>query len=363
MGTETIVGRALEIRQERTTHPRPRTPDAELGFGRVFTDHMFVMDYDEESGWRDPRVVPHATLGLDPAAAVFHYGQAMFEGLKAFRQRDGCVSLFRADRHARRMQEGSARLCMQIPEAEIIHEAMRVLVGIERDWVPTLHGTALYIRPTLVATEPFLGVRPSRRYVFFIILSPVGPYYPGGLKPLRIWVEDSYVRAARGGLGAVKAGANYAASLLAAQEAQKRGYSQVLWLDAGGRGQLEEMGVMNLFVLIGDELVTPPLGGTILAGVTRDCILTMAGDLGVRASERALTIDELCAAHADGSLREVFGCGTAAVIAPVAELGYRDRQLTIGHGGVGAVARKLYDAITAIQYGAVADERGWVERI
>ncbi len=345
-----------------TLQPRKGRPaDDALGFGRVFTDHMFVMDYDAASGWHAPRVVPYGPLDLDPAAGVFHYGQAMFEGCKAFRGRDGEVRLFRAARHARRLHDGAGRLCMPAPPPEMVHAAIKELVAIERDWVPATRGTALYIRPTLIASEPFLGVRPAAAYTFFIILSPVGPYYAGGLKPVRIWIEPRMVRAAPGGLGAVKAGANYAAGMLAAQEAQKRGYAQVLWLDAVEHRHLEEMGVMNLMLLIDGDLVTPPLHGTILDGVTRDSVMTLARDWGVPVRERPVTLDELVAAYQGGKLQEVFGCGTAAIIAPVSELGWAGGTIVCGGGGVGPMARRLREAITAIQYGDEADPHGWIE--
>lgn len=348
----------IEVRA--TSHPRPHTPETDLGFGRVFTDHMFVMEYSRDAGWHDPRIQPYGTLAMDPAAGVFHYGQAMFEGAKAFRAADGRVLLFRPDRHCHRMSEGARRLCMPSVDPGFMQYAITELIKRDRDWVPSTPGTSLYIRPTLIASEPFLGVRPADRYLFYVILSPVGAYYSEGLAPVKIWIEQHFVRAAQGGLGAVKAGANYAASLMAADEAKKRGYSQVLWLDANEHKYLEEVGVMNLFVMIGDELVTPALEGSILAGVTRDSVLTLAREWGMKVSERRISLDELLAAQKDGSLREVFGCGTASVISPVGELAWDGQRLPIHNGGIGPIARKLFDTISQIQRGILPDRRGWV---
>jgi len=343
-----------------TTHPRPHAPESELGFGRIFTDHMFMMEHSNEKGWHNPRIEPYGSLTLDPAAAVFHYGQAMFEGFKAFRTADGRVLLFRPDRHCHRMSEGAKRLCMPSMDPGFMQHAVTELVKRDRAWVPSSPGTSLYIRPTMIADEPFLGVRPSGKYLFFVILSPVGAYYAEGIAPVKIWVERDFVRAAHGGLGAVKAGANYAASLLAADEAKKRGYSQVLWLDAHDHRYLEEVGVMNLFVLIGDELVTPALEGSILSGVTRDSVITLSREWGMKVSERRVSIDELVEAQKQGRLREVFGCGTASVISPVGELAWDGTRMSINEGRIGPVAQKLYDTISQIQRGVLADRHGWV---
>jgi branched-chain amino acid aminotransferase len=320
---------------------------------------MFLANYDPERGWHDARVVPHGPITLDPAAAVFHYGQAMFEGLKAFRGGDGQVRLFRADAHCDRLAAGAGRVCMPVVPPELMLAGLHALVDADRDWVPTSPGTSLYLRPTVIGTEGFLGVRPSQRHTLFVISSPVGAYYAEGMNPLRIWVEGRYVRACRGGLGAVKAGANYAASLVAAEEAKKQGYAQVLWLDAHHHRELEEVGTMNVFVRIGDEIITPPLSGSILAGITRDCALTLLRGWGIKTTERAITIEEVAESHLAGKLLEVFGTGTAAVICPVGELGWKDSRLVIGGGGVGEMASRLYSAITAIQYGLGPDIHGW----
>jgi branched-chain amino acid aminotransferase len=342
---------------------KERPDEAELAFGRVFTEHMAIVDYEVEQGWFDPRIVPYGPLTFDPAAAVLHYGQELFDGLKAFRGADGQVRVFRLDRHAKRMHDGGARLCMPAIDEALFREAVLGLVRADRDWVPTAPGTSLYIRPAMVATEPFLGVRPSKRYLFFVIASPVGGYGGQVFTPARIWIEDKYVRAAVGGLGGVKSGANYVASLLAAEEAKARGYSQVLWTDASNHRYFEEVGTMNLVVRIGDEFVTPPIGGSILSGVTRDSVIALLRGWGLAVSERPIAIDEVLAAHRNGALREVFGCGTAAVITPVGELGWRGEKLVINGGQAGEVARKLYDAVTDIQYGRAADTYGWMTTV
>jgi len=358
-----MSGERRELQIQLGPRRARRVADADLGFGQLFTHHMLVMDHEASKGWQRPRIVPFGPLSLDPSASVFHYGQAMFDGLKAFRWRDGSVHLFRSDRHCRRMADAAPRLCMPAPDPALLQRALKALIQIDRDWVPSSVGSALYIRPVLIGSGAGLGVRPSDRYTLYVILSPVGPYYPEGFKPVRIWVEERYVRAAPGGTGAVKAGGNYGASLVAAEEARRRGYAQVLWLDAHKRRALEEVGVMNLFVRIGDELATPPLEGTILAGVTRDSVLTLLSDWGVPARERAITIDELLEADRAGTLREVFGCGTAAVITPISELGMSAGNLKVGGGQVGEMAQRLYDTITGIQYGLREDQHHWMQPV
>jgi branched-chain amino acid aminotransferase len=350
---------APSIRIDKTTSPRPRPAAADLGFGKHFTDHVFFMDWTAGRGWHDPRVAPYAPIALDPAAAALHYGQEMFEGLKAFRMASGDLHLFRLDAHVARMGRGAPRLCMPAPDPELMAAGIREVVRVDRDWVPSEPGTALYIRPTLIATEAFLGVRPSNKYLFFVILSPVGSYYGGGMRPVKIWIERGQTRAAPGGLGGVKAAANYAASLSAAIGAKERGYEQVLWLDAKNHEHLEEVGTMNLFVRIGDELATAPLGDTILAGVTRDCVLTLAREMGITVRERPISVRELVEASDKGTLREVFGTGTAAVISPVGELAFEGAKISVNDGKIGEVAQRLYDAITGIQAGTAPDPHGW----
>ncbi|MCI0574251.1 MAG: branched-chain amino acid aminotransferase [Myxococcaceae bacterium] len=351
----------IEVQRAETLKPRPS--EENLGFGRYFSDHLFRMDYTAERGWHSPRIVPYGPLGVDPAAAVFHYAQAVFDGAKAFRGQDGQVRVFRLTDHCRRLNASAARLCMPTLQQEHLEQSLVELIRVEKSWVPSAPGTALYLRPTIVATEGFLGVRPAERYTYFCIVSPVGSYFAGGQQPVSIWVEEQYTRAAPGGLGAAKAGANYAASLTAAVEAKKRGFAQVLWLDALEHRYIEEVGTMNLFVRIGDEVITPPLDGSFLPGITRESALALLRHWGVRVSERKLSIDELREAHARGELKEVFGTGTAAVISPVGSMGFKDGTLTIGDGKVGEVSQRLYGAITGIQYGTAPDTFGWMTRV
>ena len=347
------------IRISRATTKKPKPKDSELTFGTVFTDHMFVLDFQEEKGWYDPRVEPYGPFPLDPAAAVLHYAQAVFDGLKAFRGRDGQVRLFRPQKHVERLIQSSQRLCIPPLDPDLALKSLVTLVGIEKDWVPSTVGTSLYVRPTIIASEPFLGVRPAKSYIYYVILSPVGAYYPEGINPVKILVVDKYVRAVEGGVGAAKTGVNYAASLYAAEEAKHAGFTQVLWLDGRERKYIDEVGTMNIMIKIGDEIVTPPLSGTILAGVTRDSALTLMRDWGLRVSERPVTIDEVAAAARKGTLEEVWGTGTAAVISPVGELAYKGERLVINGGRIGTLTQKLYDAIVGIQYGTAPDTRGW----
>lgn len=343
----------------RTSSPRPRPAEDALGFGKHFADHMLVVDYTEGLGWTDARIVPYGALSLDPAASVLHYGQAMFEGLKAYRQGDGRIALFRPDRNAHRMASGAGRLSIPAIDEQLFVQGIAQLVSVDADWVPSAPGTALYIRPTIIATEPFLGVRASKTYTFFVITGPVGAYYAGGLKPVRIWVEKERVRAVKGGIGAAKAAANYVASLQVAEEARARGCDQVLWLDAIQHEYVEEVGTMNLCLVIDGTLVTPPLGGSILPGITRETVLTIARDWGMPVEERLVSITEVREAHASGRLQEVFGVGTAAVVSVVGTLASEQGDMVINGGNPGPVANRLYDAITRIQYGLDPDPRGW----
>lgn len=355
---------SLTIRTTKTTSPKARVKDSELGFGKYFSDHILSVDYERSKGWHDARVEPYGAISLDPAAGVLHYGQAMFEGLKAFRQGDGSIALYRVGAHAKRMQRGAERLCMPSLEETDFVDCMRAYVAAEESWVPSSPGTALYLRPTLIATEAFLGVRPSNRYLFFTIASPVGSYYGGdSLKPVKIWVEKDYVRAARGGLGATKAGANYVASLYAAVQAKNAGFDQVLWLDAKEHAFVEEVGTMNLFVVIDGTIITPKLSDSILAGVTRDSILTLAKEWGLKTEERAVGFNEIKDAAKKGTLQEVFGSGTAAVVSPVAELSMTDDRIVINDGRPGATSMRLYEEITGIQRGSKPDRHGWLTKI
>jgi len=343
---------------------RKAKPDEHaLGFGRYFSDHMFTMVYEESKGWHDPAISPYKNFSLDPAAMALHYGQAIFEGMKAYRREDGTINLFRPLDNFARMNRSAERMCMPALPLEEVFKGLCKLIEIEKAWVPKLHGASLYIRPTMIATEPGLGVRPAKQYLFFIILTPVGAYYPEGFDPVKIFVTDKYVRAVPGGVGNVKTAGNYAASIMAAVEAQQQGYTQVLWLDAVERRFVEEVGTMNIFFAINGEVITPPLGGSILPGITRDSVLTLIRDWGYSVAERKISIDEVLAASEDGSLSEVFGTGTAAVISPVGSLFYKGKEYAINSGRTGDLAQRLFDELTALQYGERDDLHGWLAHI
>ncbi|MBQ4650983.1 MAG: branched-chain amino acid aminotransferase [Firmicutes bacterium] len=348
----------LDIKITKTTNPKAK-PEGPLGFGKVFTDHMFIMNYTKGIGWHDPRIVPYQDLTLSPACMVFHYGQEMFEGLKAYKGEDGKSYLFRPDMNGKRTNSTNDRLCIpQIPVEDFV-QAVKAVVKVDEDWIPTEPGTSLYIRPFIIATEPFLGVDVSDTFLFMIILSPSGAYYAEGLKPVGIWIEDDYVRAVKGGMGYAKTGGNYAASLAAQVKAHDGGYSQVLWLDGVERKYIEEVGAMNIFFKIDGKIVTPELNGSILPGITRDSVLTIARDWGLPVEERKISVDELIEAQKSGKLEEVFGSGTAAVISPVGKLRYKDDVMTIGDGNIGEISQKLYDTVTGIQLGKLEDKFGW----
>ncbi len=350
----------LDIKITKTTCPKEKPSDeSKLGFGKIFTDHMFIMNYTEGQGWHDARIVPYENISLSPAAMVFHYGQEMFEGLKAYRGSNGEPRLFRPDMNAKRTNATNERLCIpQLPEEDFV-EAVKALVAVDADWIPKAAGTSLYIRPFIIATDDFLGVAPSKTYMFIVILSPSGAYYASGLAPVGIWIEDDYVRAVRGGIGFAKTGGNYAASLAAQVKAHDGGYSQVLWLDGVERKYIEEVGAMNIFFKIDGKVVTPALSGSILPGITRNSVITLCKNWGYEVEERKISVDELIEAQNTGKLEEVFGTGTAAVISPVGTLRYKDDVMTIGDGSIGELSQKLYDTVTGIQNGTVADEFGW----
>lgn len=351
-----------DIAITRTTSPKQTPPDESLSFGKVFTDHMFLMNYEEGKGWHNPRIEPYHSFTLDPATSVLHYGQGIFDGLKAFRGPDGQVRIFRANDHAKRLNRSAHYVCIPELDSDLVAESFRALVDVDQRWVPSKPGTALYIRPTVIATEEFLGVHPSHSYLYYVILCPVGAYYKEGMNPVSIVASDQHVRAIKGGLGAAKTMANYAASLYAQQEAMQAGFTQVLWLDAQEHKYLDEVGTMNIMMRIGDEVVTPPLNGAILAGITRDSVLTLLRDWGLRVSERPVSIDEVIAAAKAGTL-EMWGTGTAAVISPVGELGYKGERYVINGGQTGELTRKLYDTIVGIQYGTGNDQHGWSQPI
>lgn len=353
-----------EIRVERSRHPKPKPADeGSLPFGRIFTDHMLIMDYKTGRGWHDPRIVPYGPIPMDPASTCLHYGQLIFEGLKAYRAPDGRVVMFRPDRNMERMNGSCARMCIPPIDAPAAVEAIAKLVSQERDWIPSAAGTSLYIRPFIVATSAFLGVHPADDYLFMTILSPVGPYYKGGLTPVRIYVEDRYVRAVRGGTGSAKCAGNYAASMRSQVEAEEAGYAQVLWLDGVERKYVEEVGAMNVFFVLGDEIVTPALNGSILPGITRDSAIQVLRGWGLKVSERQLPIGELVEAHKRGSFKEAFGAGTAAVVSPIGELKYGDTVMTLSGGRIGEISQRLYDEITGIQRCEREDKYGWVYEV
>ncbi|MGH7058189.1 MAG: branched-chain amino acid aminotransferase [Acetobacteraceae bacterium] len=342
----------------RTDGERPVPADATAHFGTTFSDYMFRMDYDAEGGWHDPRIEPFGKLGLLPSTAMLHYGQAVFDGLKGFYGEDGVIRLFRPDAHAKRLTRSAERLCIPPVPENWVRESFLRLVDIDRRWVPQQRGTAIYIRPTIIASEPAIGLHPAHSFAYFVILSPVGAYYESE-KPVSIIATDEFVRAAPGGLGAAKTPANYAASLLAGERAKEKNFTQVLWLDAVERRWVEEVGTMNIMARIGEEVVTPPLGGTILAGVTRDSALALMRSWGLKVAERPIAIDALIGAAKEGSLTEVWGTGTAAVISPVGEIGWRGERVRVGDGKRGRVTARLYDALTAIQYASAPDPFGW----
>ena len=350
----------LDIRIEKTKNPKQIPgPENPLTFGTIFTDHMFVMDYEEGKGWIDPRIVPYGPFSLDPSCMVFHYGQEMFEGLKAYKAKDGRTLLFRPDKNLERANNSNKRLCIPQLNKEDFLQALNDLVKVEEKWIPTKPGTSLYIRPFVIATDPFLGVRPSHKYIFCIILSPVGAYYPEGLNPVKIWIEDDYVRAVRGGIGEAKTGGNYVASMAAQVKAHDEGYSQVLWLDGVERKYIEEVGAMNIFFKINGTVVTPKLNGSILPGITRNSCIELCKSWGIPVEERKVSVDELVEAADKGTLEEVWGSGTAAVISPVGHLRYESKVFQIGDGGIGKLSQKLYDTVTGIQLGEIEGPAGW----
>ena len=349
----------MEIKITRNPNPAQKPADDKLGFGTIFTDHMFLMDYDETNGWHDARIVPYGPLVLSPAANIFHYGACVFEGLKAYRRADGKVQLFRPDQNAKRLVDSAERLGMpQVPEEDFL-QAVMTLVDLDRDWVPSSPGTSLYIRPYILGTDPNLGVHGVHEAIFVVILSPSGSYFTDGLKPVRIMLETEDVRAVRGGTGYCKCGGNYAASNRAGDKAAELGFSQVLWLDGVERKYVEEVGAMNVMFKIDGKVVTPALTGSILPGVTRDSIIAMLKDKGHEVEERLLAMDELAEACDKGTLEEAWGTGTAAVVSPIGELSYNGKSYIVNNNEIGALSQELYDELTGIQWGTKPDRFGW----
>ena len=353
----------MEIRIEQTSDSKLKDFDFEsLGFGEVFSDHMFTLQYSDGC-WNSPRILPFGTIQVSPSICTLHYGQAVFEGLKAFYTKDGAISLFRPERYHERFNRSCGRLCIPSLDWESFQEALKQLISLDRGWVPKKRGYSLYIRPFVFATDNFLGVHVSNTYLFMIITSPVGAYYKEGMNPVRLITSGEYARAVKGGVGAAKTPANYAASLLPAEEAKKKGFTQVLWLDGCENRWVEEVGTMNIFFVIDKELVTPPLEGSILGGITRETVIELARAWDVRVNERRISIDEVIGESKKGKLTEIFGTGTAAVISPVGWVQHNEELVTINHGKTGSFSQRLYDEITAIQYGEKPDKFGWCYRI
>ena len=354
----------MEIKVElaKTLKQKP-TDESKLGFGSIFTDHMFVMPYDEGQGWHDPKIIPYGPIALEPSAMCLHYGQEVFEGMKAYRTASGDIRLFRPDKNMARLNSSNDRLCIPLIDEAFAVRAVKELVGIDKDWVPHQAGTSLYIRPFIIAIDPHVGVHPAKHLLFIIILSPVGAYYPQGLDPVDIYVENQYVRAVRGGMGFVKTAGNYAASLKAQEEAEKQNYTQVLWLDGVERKYIEEVGTMNVFFVIDGEVVTPSLDGSTLPGITRMSSIELMRSWGMQVTERKLSIEEVYEAAQNGKLDEAFGTGTAAVISPIGSLKWGENMMHINGGKIGPISQRLYDELTGIQFGTRPDTMGWTTSI
>ena len=352
-----------EIKIQRATTLKPKPDFKTLGFGKVFSDHMFLMNYTAGQGWHDPRIVPYGPFTLEPSAMVFHYAQEVFEGLKAYRTADGRIQLFRPIDNARRLNDSCERLCIPAIDENLFVEAVKTLVAVDREWVPDQPGTSLYIRPFIIATDASLGVHASHTYLFCIITGPVGAYYAEGINPVRIYVEDDDVRAVKGGTGYTKCGGNYAASIRAGERAEKQGYAQVLWLDGVHRKYIEEVGSMNVMFKVGGKIITPQLTGSVLPGITRRSCLELLRDWGYAVEERLITAQELFDAADSGKLEEAWGTGTAAVISPIGEMGWEDQHVVVNGGEIGSLTHKLYDTLVGIQWGTEPDPYGWTIRL
>ncbi|MBQ7653796.1 MAG: branched-chain amino acid aminotransferase [Clostridia bacterium] len=353
----------MQIKITKTSTPKEKPFGKELGFGKIFTDHMFHMKYSREKGWYDAEIIPFGYLSIHPASTVLHYGSEIFEGLKAYRTKSGDVQLFRPIENIRRMNNSADRLCLpQIPEEDAL-EIYKTFVAFEKDWTPYDEGTSLYLRPFMFGNDESLGVHAVHNADFYIIASPVGSYYKEGINPVKIMIEDEDVRAVRGGTGYAKCGGNYAASNRAGERAEQKGYSQVLWLDGVERKYIEEVGAMNVMFKINGEIVTPALTGSILPGITRKSCLELLKNEGYKVSERLLSVEELTNAMKEGTLEEAWGCGTAAVVSPIGELCYKDMKYTVNGGKIGEVTQKLYDTLTGIQWGKIEDKYGWTVKL
>ncbi|GIN84511.1 branched-chain-amino-acid aminotransferase 2 [Heyndrickxia sporothermodurans] len=353
-----------ELIKTTLTHSKKEIPNSsQLEFGRCFTDHMFIMDYIDGKGWHDPRIVPYQPISLDPAAMIFHYGQTVFEGLKAYKTKDEKVLLFRPNKNMERLNLSNERLCIPKIDEEFVLDALKQLIRLDQEWIPTIEGTSLYIRPFIISTEPYLGVAASKSYRLMIILSPVGSYYKEGIHPVKIFVEREFVRAVAGGTGKAKTAGNYAASLKAQELSEKLGYSQVLWLDGVEKKYIEEVGSMNIFFKINGKVITPALNGSILEGVTRNSVIQLLKHWGIPVSERKISIDEIYESHRNGLVEEIFGTGTAAVISPVGELNWEGEKMVINNGQTGLLSKKLYNTITNIQNGEEPDPFDWTVEV
>ncbi len=347
----------------QTNTPKAKPSIEGIPFGTYFSDHMFLMNYDEGKGWHDPRIVPYSNLDISPAAMVFHYAQEIFEGMKAYRSANGEILLFRPEENINRMNSSAERLCIpHIPE-EIFLEGLKQLVSLDREWVPSAPDTSLYIRPFVIATDAHLGVHASKSYLFIIITCPVGSYYPEGLNPVRIMIENSDVRAVRGGTGYTKCGGNYAASIRAGARAEQQGYSQVLWLDGVTRRNIEEVGAMNVMFKISGKVITPALTGSVLPGITRKSAIELLKSWGYEVDEREFTVDELIEAADNGTLEEAWGTGTAAVVSPIGEINFDGKKHEIGGFEIGSLTQRLYDTLTGIQWGSKEDHFGWTVKV
>jgi len=358
-----VMAKSMKIAFEKAENLKPLVPEEKLGFGKVFTDHMFVMDYEEGKGWHNARIIPFGYISLHPASTVLHYGAEIFEGLKAYRRADGGVQLFRPMENIRRMNRSAERMSLPEIDEELGMQILTEFVKTEQRWVPKSFGTSLYLRPFMFGNDESLGVHAVHRATFMLIASPSGSYYAEGINPVKIMIEKEDVRTVRGGTGYAKCGGNYAASTRAGERAAKKGYSQVLWLDGVERKYIEEVGAMNVMFKIGDEIVTPMLTGSILPGITRMSCIEVLKSKGYKVSERLLSVDELLGALKDGSLKEAWGCGTAAVVSPIGKLAFGEEEYEVGGGKIGEVTQELYDTLTGMQWGKTEDTFGWITRV
>ncbi len=353
----------MELKITQNTNPKDKPTKAQIPFGTIFTDHMFTMDYEEGKGWHEPKIEPYGPITLDPAAMIFHYGQTVFEGLKAYRTEDNRVLLFRPEKNLERLNLSSERLSIPAIDEEVVLAHLTKLIALEKAWVPSTKGTSLYIRPFIIATEANLAVAPSKSYKFMVILSPVGPYFPGGLKPVTIHVEDQFTRAVKGGTGMAKTAGNYSSGYQAQTNAKKTGNADVLWLDGVEKKYIEEVGSMNIFFKIDGEVMTPELNGSILKGITRTSIIELLGTWDIPVTEKKISVQELYRAYEEGKVEEIFGTGTAAVISPVGELNWLGRNLLVNNGEIGELSQKIYDTITGIQTGKLEDTLDWTVEV